>query len=125
MGASQLRVVVAGLFLLLVFLSGFQLGHSGAPYGSTLLLSHQVTAFAALVFLTITLYRIGRMAAFSAAKLIVCALTGLFLLGAIISGGLIIGEKPVPELAAMLHKLFAFLSAFFVALTFYLSPHRK
>jgi hypothetical protein len=125
MGAFQFRVVTTGLFLLLVFLSGFIISRSGSPYDTTLLSFHQVMAFAALIFLAISLYRIGRMAAFNAVELMVCVVTGLFFFGAIISGGLIIGEKPIPELAPMFHKLFAFLSAFFAALIFYLLSRRK
>jgi hypothetical protein len=125
MKASQSRVVAAGLFFLLVFLTGFSLSRSGAPFGAASLLFHQVMAFATLVFLTITLYRIGRVAGFSAAEIAACVATGLFFLGAIISGGLIIGEKPVPELAPMLHKLFPLLSVLSAAAAFSLLSRRK
>jgi hypothetical protein len=120
MGLTQFRVAGAGLFFLFVFLSGFWLGNSGTPLNSAILTIHKLIALAAVVFLVMTVYQMNQVAALGATELIAGVVTGLLFLSAIVSGGLLSIDKPMPAAVLMMHQIIPFLTLLSTAVTLYL-----
>jgi hypothetical protein len=121
MSATVLRVVGAGLFFLFIFLSGFWLSRSGKPFNGVILTIHKLIALAAAVFLVITMYRINRTATLSGAAAATVVVTGLFFLGAGITGGLLSIDKPMPAAILTIHQITPFLTVLSTAVTLYLT----
>ncbi len=125
MSTNQLRVVGAGLFYLFIFLSGIWLSRSGKPYSVIILAIHKLISLAAAVFLVMTIYRMNQVAKLSAVELIAVVVTGLFFLGAVISGGLLSTGKPMPAAILRIHQITPFLTVLSTAVTVYLLLSRK
>jgi hypothetical protein len=125
MGTNQLRVVGAGLFYLFILLSGYWLSHSGKPFNGLILTIHKLISLAAVVFLVITMSQINKVARLSAIELIAGVVTGLFLLGTMITGGLLSIDKPMPAVVLRLHQITPYLSVLSNAVTLYLLLGRK
>ena len=120
MGATQSNVVGAGLFFLSIFLSGYWLSHSGKPLNVILLTIHKLISLAAVVFLGITIHQVNQAAKPGAIELIAGVVTGLFFLSAIISGGLLSTDKPMPAAILTIHRITPFLTVLSTAVTLYL-----
>ena len=120
MGTNQLRVVGAGLFYLFILLSGYWLSHSGKPFSVIILTIHKLISLAAVVFLVITMSQMNKVAKLSAIELIAGVVTGLFLLGTMITGGLLSLDKPMPPVVLRLHQITPYLSVLSNAVTLYL-----
>jgi hypothetical protein len=120
-----LRVVGAGLFYLFILLSGYWLSHSGKPYSVIVLTIHKLISLAAVVFLIITMIQSNRVAALSALELIAGVVTGLFLLGTMITGGLLSTDKPMPAVVLRLHQITPYLTVLSNAAALYLRLSRK
>lgn len=119
MSTNQLRVIGAGLFYLFIFVSGFWLGRSGKPYNGIVFNIHKLIAVVAVVFLVITMRQINQVARLSAMELTAGVVTGVFFLGAIISGGVLSIGKSIPAAILTMHQITAFLTALSTATTLY------
>lgn len=117
---SLLRIAGTILFFVCIFLSGFWLSHSGKPYNGLLFNLHKLIALAAVVFLIITIHRINEAAKLNTAEFTACVVTGLLFLVAIISGGLVSLDRPMPLALLTLHHLLPYLVVFSTAVTLYL-----
>ena len=120
MSMTLSRVVVAGLFFVFIFISGFWLSRSGKPYGSLALNIHKLIALAAVVFLFVTTRQLNQATKLNATELTISVVTGLLFLGAIISGGLVSIDKPMPAVVPVLHRLLPYLVVLATGLTLYL-----
>jgi hypothetical protein len=120
MGTIQSSVGGAGLFFVFVFLSGIWLSRSGKPLNGIILTVHKLISLAAVVFLAITIYQLNQASDLSALGLIAGAVTGLFFLGAIITGGLLSTGKPMPSAILTAHQAVPFLTVLSTAATLYL-----
>ena len=120
MSTSQLWIVGAVLFCLLVFLSGFGLSRSGKPYNQVILTLHKLVSLAGAILLIIILYRTSRVAPLNAAELAAGVVTGLFILGLFVTGGLLSIDKPMPAVVSRLHHLTPYLAVLSTAVTLYL-----
>jgi hypothetical protein len=120
MGTIQSSAGGAGLFFVFVFLSGIWLSRSGKPLNGIILTAHKLISLAAVVFLAITIYQLNQASSLSAMGLIAGAVTGLFFLGAIITGGLLSTGKPVPAAVLTAHQAAPFLTVLSTAATLYL-----
>jgi len=120
MGATQSSVVGAGLFFLFIILSGIWLSRSGKPLNGIILTIHKLISLAAVVFLAITIYQMNQAAGLSAIGFIAGVVTGLFFLGAIITGGLLSTGKPMPAAILTMHQIAPFLTVLSTAATLYL-----
>ncbi len=125
MSPTQLRVAGTGLFFLFIFLSGIWLSNSGKPLNAIILTVHKLIALAAVVFLVMTIYQVNQVATLSATESTASVVTGLFFLGAIITGGLLSTSKPMPAAVLRMHQITPFLSVFSTAVTLYLLIRRK
>jgi hypothetical protein len=120
MGTIQSSAGAAGLFFVFIFLSGIWLSRSGKPLNGIILTAHKLISLAAVVFLAITIYQLNQASSLSAMGLIAGAVTGLFFLGAIVTGGLLSTGKPVPAAILTAHQAAPFLTVLSTAATLYL-----
>jgi len=125
MNTDQLRVVGAGLFLLVIFLTGIRLTRSGKPYSMIVLTIHKLISLAAVVLLAITMYQVNQVAKLGAIDLAAGVVTGLFFLGTMATGGLLSLDKPMPAVILRLHQITPFLTVLSTAVTLYLLLSRK
>lgn len=125
MSSGQLRVVGAGLFALLIFLSGFWLHRSGKPYNGLVLNIHKLIALAAVILIVIILYRTNQMAGLSPVELAASVVTGLCILGLFATGALLSIDKPMPAIFLQLHHITPYLALLSTAATFFLLLGRK
>ncbi len=114
------RIALAALFFVFIFLSGFWLSRSGKPYGSFTLNIHKLIALAAVVFLFVTIRKLGQVTKLNSTELTISVVTGLLFLGATISGGLVSIDKPLPAVVPVLHRLLPWLVVLATGLTLYL-----
>jgi hypothetical protein len=119
-GATQSSVAGAGLFFVFIFLSGIWLSRSGKPLNGIILTVHKLISLAAVVFLALTIYQVNQAADLSVMSLIAGVVTGLFFLGAIITGGLLSTGKSVPAAILTAHQVVPFLTVVSTAATLYL-----
>ena len=110
MNAAQIKVAVAGLFFLGIFLSGFWLNHSGKPYGLLIFTLHKLVALGAVIFLGLTVYRFQQVYPLNALQIGVLALTAVQFLITIATGGMLSVEKAMPALVLRLHQVAPFLT---------------
>jgi hypothetical protein len=120
MSVNQLRILGAGLFYLFIFLSGIWLTRSGRPYNTIVLTIHKLISVAAVVFLVVVIHRMNKAASLSIGELASTAITGLFFLGTIVTGGLLSADKPMPGVVLWLHRITPFLTVLSTAVTLYL-----
>ena len=125
MGTDQLRVVGAGLFFFVIFLTGIRLSRSGRPYSMIILTIHKLISLAAVVFLVITMVQANQVVKLSTIDLTAGAVTGLFFLSTMVTGGLLSTDKPMPAVILRLHQITPFLTALSTAVTLYLLLSRK
>jgi hypothetical protein len=121
MGTSQLRVLGAGLFFLLILLSGYWLSRSGKPYGTLIFTIHKLVAVAAVVLLVANVYRIHRAGTLTIVELSTAIAAGLFFVGTMATGGLlsIPVDKPMPAIVHRLHQVTPYLTVLSTAATLY------
>jgi hypothetical protein len=103
MGVSIPNLIGTAALFLLIFVSGFWLRGRGRPYGSLGLNLHKFISLGALALLIVTLVRAGRATGLDGAETAVWAVTGVFFLGAIVSGGLMSALKSPPAGVRVLH----------------------
>ena len=120
MSTTQLRVVGAGLFFLLIFLSGFWLSRSGKPYSAIIFNIHKLIGLAAGVFLVMTVYQIHQVAPLGLVKIVAIVVTVLFFAGTVTAGGLLSIDKPMSASVVILHKITPYLTVLSTAATLYL-----
>ena len=125
MGTTKLSVLGAGLFFLLIFLSGFWLSRSGKPYSVIILTIHKLIGLAAGVFLVMTVYRIHRVAPLSPVEITAIVVTVLFFAGNVATGGLLSTDKTMPAVILRLHQITPYLTVLSTAVTLYLLLGRK
>ncbi len=119
MGAIQSSVGGIGLFFVFVFLSGVWLSRSGKPLNGIILTVHKLISLAVVVFLAVTIYPLNQASDLSAMGLVAGAVTGLFFLGAIVTGGLLSTGKPMPSAILTAHQAVPFLTVLSTATTLY------
>lgn len=120
MNILQLRIVSAGLFLLLIVPSGLWLGHAGKPYSAMLFNLHKLIALGAFIFLMIHVYRMHQVNPLTPLQFTVCVLTALFFVSTIVSGGLVSVDRSIPAAVLMSHKLLPYLTLLSTTASLYL-----
>lgn len=123
---STTQFVGAGVFFLLILLSGYWLSRSGKPYSMIVFTIHKLISLAAVVLLGITVYRVNRGGALSATGLLAAIVAGLFFLGTMVTGSLlsIPIDKPMPAIVHKLHQVTPYLTVLSTAATLYLLSRR-
>ena len=120
MDATQLKIIVAGLFFICIFLSGFWLSRKGKPYNPLRFNLHKFIGLGMGVFLIITVYRAHQVAPLEASESIVIGITALLFIINIIAGGLVSIDKPMPGFVAWIHKLLPYAIVLSTTVTLYI-----
>jgi hypothetical protein len=124
MSITNLRILGAVLFFVAIFVTGFVLRGAGKPYNSALLNVHKLIALAAAVLFIITVVKINKASGLSTLELAMTIVTGILLLGAIVSGGLS-SISTMPIIVVRIHQITLSLATVFVAITLYFLLHGK
>lgn len=123
--STTVRAVGAGLFFLLIFLSGFWLSHAGKPYNGIIFNIHKLIGLAAGVFLGIVVYQVHRAAPLGPAQVAALVVAVLLTVATVAAGGLASLSTPMPTAFLTLHRLLPYLTTLSVAATLYLLLSRK
>ncbi len=120
MNAIVSRMIGAGLFFLLIFLSGFWLSRSGKPYPVIVFTVHKLLAIGAVIFLVVIVNQAHRAAPLQTIQVLGAAITALFLIATIVTGGLVSLEKPMPAFLLRLHQINPYMSVVSTGVLLYL-----
>ena len=119
------KFLIAGLFFVFIILSGFWLSHTGRPLNVIILTIHKLISLAAVVFLVITIYRIHQVTPLSPVDIAASAVTLLFFIVMIATGGLLSTTKTMPGIILKAHQIMPYLVILSTAATLYLLLVRK
>ena len=117
---NQMPIVATGLLFLLTFISGYWLSRSGKPFNGIVLTVHKLISLAAAALLGIVIYRNHQVAPLRTVELAAVVVTGSFFLDAVVSGGLLSIDKPMPAAILAMHRITPYLTVFSAAVTLYL-----
>jgi hypothetical protein len=120
MSTTQLRIVCAALFFLLIFFFGFWLSRSGKPYNLAIFTIHKLIALGTLVFLTMSVYKVHQAAPLGTVQITAIMVTALCFVATIITGGLLSIAKTMPVIVLKLHQITPYLTVVSTAITIYL-----
>jgi hypothetical protein len=114
------RAIIAGVFFLLIFLSGIWLSRSGRPLNVGISTVHKLISLAAGIFLLVTIYQRHRVIPLNTTEWIAIVVTGLCFLGTVASGGLLSSEAPRPVAVLRVHQIVPVLTLLSSAATMFL-----
>ncbi len=120
MTTVQVRLIETGLFLLLMFLSGFWLSRAGKPYPGGKFNLHKFIGLGTGAFLILMVYRAQQAAPLSALQVTAVAITALLFITNVIAGGLVSLTKPMPGAVKLIHKVFPYICTIAAGVTVYL-----
>jgi len=120
MNMTQTRFVYAGLFFLVILLSGLWMLRTGKPYSVLVSTIHKLVALAAGISLAVIIFQINRAAGLSATDWIVSVATGVVFLTAGITGGLAMTDIPTAPTFLTVHRVALSLAVLASAATLYL-----
>jgi hypothetical protein len=120
MSTTQLRIAGAGLFFILIFLFGFWLSRSGKPYNLAIFTIHKLVTLGAIVFFTMTIYKIQHVTPLNATQISLIAVMAVCFVATIASGGLLSVEKTMPLIVRRLHQVMPYLTLLSTSATLYL-----
>lgn len=109
-----------GIAFLLIFLSGYWLRRTGKPYSTVILTIHKLVSVALFVFLAVAVIKINQAQPISALGWIAAAVSAVFFLSLIVSGGLLSTGKPQPAAISTLHRITPYLTVLSSAAALYL-----
>jgi hypothetical protein len=118
------KYIFAGLFLLFIILSGIWLSRTGRPLSVLILTLHKLISLGAVIFLTITVYRIHQSAPLTPLQLGISILTLLLLIILFTTGGLLSTTKAMPAIVIRIHQILPFLVVLSTSATLYLVMFR-
>jgi hypothetical protein len=116
--------IIAGLVFVVIFASGYWLSRAEKPYNVLVLTAHKLISLAAVVLLVIAMIRANGSAALGATEIVAGAVTGLFFLSLIATGGLLSSDKEMPAIVLKLHQIAPYLTVLSTAVTLYLLGRR-
>ena len=113
----QVQIIGAGAFFLFVFLSGYRLKRSGAPYGMLVLTAHKLIALAAAALLVVAIYQDHQIAQIGLVEWGAVLVTAVFFIGTVATGGLMSTGKAMPAIVSRFHNITPFLTVVASAVT--------
>ena len=119
------KFLFAGLFFVFILLSGYWLSRTGKPINTVILTIHKLISLGAGVFLGITIYRIHQVTPLSPFEMAVVAVTLLFFIAMVATGGLLSTAKPMPGVILKVHQLMPYLVIISAFVSLYLIQVRK
>jgi hypothetical protein len=119
------KLFIAGAFFVFMLISGFWLSHSGKPLNVFILTVHKLISLGALVFLAITIYRIQQVTPLSPLEIAAGAITLIFFIVMIATGGLLSASQTLPGVVLTVHQIMPYLLILTTSATLYLLLVRK
>jgi len=120
MGNSLYIFVGAGIFFVILFLSGLRLSRTGKPYNGILFNFHKLIGLTAVVILGMTVFRLHQETPLETMEFLSVGAAGFMFLISAISGGLANIDHPIPGAEKVLHKVTAYLTMIATAVSLYL-----
>jgi len=117
---NQMPIVATGLLFLFTFISGYWLSRSGKPFNGIVLTVHKLISLAAAGLLGFVIYQINQVAPLGTIELAAGVVTVSFFLDAVVSGGLLSIDKPMPAAILTMHRIAPYLTVLSAAVTLYL-----
>jgi uncharacterized iron-regulated membrane protein len=102
-----------------MFLSGIWVSRAGKPLNGVLLTIHKLVGLAAGVFLVAMVYQLHQGSALGGKEMIAVIVCSLLFLGAVVAGGVLSLDKPVPGVVLRLHQIGSVLAVLCTATTLY------
>ena len=119
------KFLLAGLFFVFTLVSGFWLSRTGKPINVAILTIHKLISLGAGIFLGITIYRIHQVTPLSPPEMAAVAVTLLFFIAMIATGGMLSTAKPMPGVVLKVHQLMPYLVIISAFASIYLVQVRK
>lgn len=110
----------AGVFFVLIFLSGYWLNRAKKPYSMLMVTIHKLIGLAAGVFLGLAVYRIHQGTALSTVQLLSVIVTVLFFAINVGTGSLLSTNKPMPRTVLLINKWFPYVTVIATGVMIYL-----
>ena len=114
------RFIVAGSLLLLTFVSGYWLSHSGKPISTVIFTIHKLIALSAVISTAVAIYQIRAGVDFRALELSVIVATGVLFLTLFATGAMLSIGKPDSAVILTIHRVAPYLAAGCAVATTYL-----
>ncbi len=121
MNIPHLRMVVAGLCFVFIFIFGFWLSRFGKPYGFLVFTIHKLIALGVVAFLAVTIYKAQLIFPLSPLHITAIGITGLCFVLTIITGSLLSIDKAMPMIVRRLHQITPYLTVLSTAGSLYLT----
>ncbi len=118
--STNLKLIISGVSFLVIFIAGFILHNNGKPYNIALFTLHKLVSIAVVIFLISTVIKIHRVTPLTSLQIILLALTALFFLATVATGGMLSVDKVWPPIVSTLHKVLPFLTLVSTSASLYL-----
>ena len=119
------KFIFTGLFFVFILLSGFWLSRTGKPINTAILTIHKLISLGAGIFLGITIYRIHQVTPLSPFEMAAVAVTLIFFVAMIATGGVLSTAKSMPGVVHKIHQLMPYLVIISAFASMYLVQVRK
>ncbi|HEY4692577.1 MAG TPA: hypothetical protein VIH16_04015 [Bellilinea sp.] len=119
------KFVIAGVFLVLIIVSGLWLSRTARPLNVLALTVHKLIAVGGVASLVIALYRQHQAMPLTSMQLAMSVTTLVLFLALIATGGLLSTAKTWPVLVLKIHQVIPTLVIFSTAVNLYLLLGRK
>jgi len=123
MAMMQIKLLIAGLGFVVIFLTGYGLRRMGQPFPVVILTAHKLIMVATIAFLVKTVLGMTQLAPLGQAEWIAGIAASAFFLLAIASGGWLSAAKSMPARVRVLHLILPFLTVLSSA-AFFCLRHR-
>ena len=111
------KIIISGILILLLLVSGMWLSLLGRPLNTIVFSLHKIVAIAAVVLVILAVLNLTKGIDLRVPETWGIILSGLFLLLALVSGGLLSFESLVNNFTRMIHKLTPYLFVASIILT--------
>jgi len=102
------KILIAGVFFVFIIISGLWLSRSGRPLNVFILTIHKLISLATLAFLIVTIVRIHRETPLSSPAILISAITLIFFIILIGTGGFLSNAKALPGMILRIHQIMPF-----------------
>ena len=99
------KLIISGILFLFLILSGMWLNLMGRPLNTIVFSLHKIIAISTIVLLVLSILNLQKGKVLQQFEIWAIVLSGLFILMAFVSGGLLSFETRVNNFTLMVHKL--------------------
>ena len=108
---SVAPLLIAGVSIILIFVSGFWVSRTGKPYSTGILTIHKLISLAVLIYLGMQVQRFRQTAIMSPLQWLSIALAGILFIVTILTGGFLSMEKDMPAVLKTVHHILPYATA--------------